>query len=76
MAHTLYKDHTIVYTSRPVRTEDAEKFVPVAVVIWTDLSTDVKRVENLKLRGAYASDEEARRIAFTEAMRWVDRKSE
>jgi hypothetical protein len=76
MAHTLYKDHSIIYTSRPVRTEKSEGFVPIAVVVSSDLSTGTTYVHNLKLTGVCVSDEEARGIAFIEAMRWVDRKFE
>jgi hypothetical protein len=76
MAHTLYKDHTIVYPSRPIGTEESEGFVPIAVVVWSDRSTGVSRVQHLKISGICASIEDAKAMAFVEAMRWVGRKFE
>jgi hypothetical protein len=77
MAHMIYKEHTIVYSSRlGGDVENPAGFLPIAAVVWTDLNWGVRRVENLKLRGVYHSDEEARAMALSEARLWVDKKFE
>jgi hypothetical protein len=75
MAHVVYEGHAIVYSSRPSeRVNDRPLFLPMAVIVWTDVSTGMPALHILKFRGLYASAVEAEAVAFNMAIRWVDER--
>ncbi len=73
MGEVLYKDHTIVSTSRPFsRRETSPGFIAAATISWQtgDGISDVYLLSLIKL---YPTEEEASTAALKEAKAWVDR---
>jgi hypothetical protein len=75
MAHLVYKDHTIVYSSRPSEPAgDRTGFLPMAVIVWNDPATGVPVIHTTGFGGSYDSAVEAEAVAFNESLHWVDQR--
>jgi hypothetical protein len=77
VAHVLYKDHTIVYSSREIKiNKERRHFIPLAVIAWMDFTTGKSPVHSLRFRAGYTSAEEARAVALNDAKYWVEHRLE
>jgi hypothetical protein len=77
VAHVLYKNHTIVYSSREIKiNKERRHFIPLAVIAWTDFTTGKSHVHSLRFRAGYTSPEQARAVALSQAKYWVDHRLE
>jgi hypothetical protein len=64
----MYKDHTIVYSTREIKINKGRRhFILLAVIAWTDFAGGKSHVHSLRFRAGYTSAEEARAVALSQA---------